>query len=306
MSYPIGFIRSTELLKYSAVLTTYNAEASLAKALASILGQGILPSEIVIVDDFSSDSTFQIAREFESHSPLVKVFQNSSNLGVAFSRNFALQNIHEQFIIFFDDDDVSLRNRVGIHLEHFSLGADVSYVSSSKKYLNGYAVDYTSDDFIGILDSSDCARRQLLGGGERILATPASCMAIRRNVALNIGGFDTELRRLEDTDIAIRLASANAKFAFSSQICVERFDLGGRFSKFEGISQTIILEKYRNLLTEQQFLEASFKVDVRDLYFNGKFFRLFLRIFKEVSSNPRQIRYLLLGLSRVKHDWSKK
>ncbi len=306
MSYRNGFIRSTKLLRYSAVLTTFNAEESLTKALNSIFGQEILPSEILIVDDFSSDSTIKLARELESQSPLVKVFQNSRNLGVAYSRNFALQNISEQFVIFFDDDDVSLRNRAGIHLKHFSLGADVSYVSSSKKYLNGYTVDFVSDDFIGILDSSDCARSQLLGGRESLLATPASCMAIRRDTALYVDGFDTGLRRLEDADIAIRLASANAKFAFSSQISVERFDLGSKFSRFEGSSQKTILDKHRNLLTKQQFIEASFKVDIRDLYFNGQYLRLFLRILKEVSLHPQQIRYLLLGLKRLRHDWSKK
>jgi hypothetical protein len=114
------------------------------------------------------------------------------------------------------------------------------------------------------------------------------------------------LRRLEDADIAIRLASANAKFAFSSQISVERFDLGSKFSRFEGSSQKTILDKHRNLLTKQQFIEASFKVDIRDLYFNGQYLRLFLRILKEVSLHPQQIRYLLLGLKRLRHDWSKK
>lgn len=294
------------MLRYSAVLTTYNAEESLTKALNSIVGQEILPSEILIVDDFSSDSTIELARELESRSPLVKVFQNSRNLGVSYSRNFALQNISEQFVIFFDDDDVSLRNRAGIHLEHFSLGADVSYVSSSKRYLNGYTVEYVSDDFIGILDSSDFARRQLLGGRKSLLATPASCMGIRRDTALNAHGFDTELRRLEDADLAIRLASVNAKFAFSSQISVERFDLGSKFSRFEGISQKILLDKHRNLLTKQQFIEASSKVDIRDLYFNGQYLRLLLRILKEVSLHPQQFRYLLLGLRRLRHDWSKK
>jgi glycosyltransferase involved in cell wall biosynthesis len=306
VSYHNGFIRSIKLLRYSAVLTSYNAEATLIKAVNSIFEQEILPAEILIVDDFSSDSTFKVARELESYFPLVRVFQSSINLGVAHSRNFALQNIREQFAIFFDDDDVSLRNRASVHLEHFSLGADVSYVSSSKKYVNGYTVDYTSDDFIGTLDASDFAKRQLIGGRDRFLATPASCMAIRRDMALHVDGFDTGLRRLEDVDIAIRLASENALFAFSSQISVERFDLGNKFSKYEGISQKIILDKHGNLLTKQQFHDASLKVDLRDLYFNGQYIKLFLRILKVMYKNPKQLRYLLVGFRRVRHDWSKK
>jgi glycosyltransferase involved in cell wall biosynthesis len=294
------------MLKYSAILTTYNAEKSIILALDSILEQEISPTDIVIIDDCSSDATFSIASRYQSHTSQIRPFQNSRNLGVSFSRNFAIDNAIEDVIIFFDDDDVSMKHRAVVHLNHFSLGADVSYVSSSKKYLNGYSVQNISDDYMGFLDPSDLARRQLLGDKENLLATPASCMAISRKIAFKIGGFDSGLRRLEDADFAIALASKNAKFAFSSQICVERFDLGKVLSEYEGTSQMKILHKHRNLLSDREFHDAVFKSQARDLYFNRKFFRLFLRILKEVQVNPSQISYLITGFKRVKHDWSKK
>lgn len=294
------------MLKYSAVLTTYNSEKTINIALDSISEQTIPPTEIIIVDDNSSDSTYRILSEYQIHFAHVRIFQNSKNHGVAFSRNFAIKNASEDLIIFFDDDDISLKHRAGVHLEHFALGADVSYVSSKKTYLNGYAVRNTSEEYLGTLDPSDFAKRQLLGKQGKLLATPASCMGINRKIVLKIGGFDSGLRRLEDTDIAIALASMNAKFAFSSQICVDRFDLGKPPSEFEGISQMMILLKHQNLLDDQGIHDATFKIQVRDLYFQRKFVRLLLRILKELCVNPTQITYLPIGMRRIKHDRSKK
>lgn len=292
--------------RYSAILTTYNAEHSILRALDSILGQEISPAEIIVVDDQSSDLTLNKISEYQLHTPQIRVFQNSRNLGVAYSRNFGIKRASEDLIIFFDDDDISLKQRSRVHLNLFSLGADVTYVSSVKKYLNGYVVQNVSDDYIGTLEISDFAKRQLLGKKGNLLATPASCMAINRNIALKIGGFDSELKRLEDTDIAIRLASLNVKFGFSSQICVERFDLGKKISKFEGVSQKIILHKHRGLLTDRQFRDAIFKTEVRDLYFHREFVRLLLRLLKELCIHPTSIGYLALGIKRLKHDWQKR
>lgn len=294
------------MLRYSAVLTTYNADATINVALDAILKQDVAPAEIIVIDDNSFDRTFEKVSAYQVKYPQIRFYQNPGNLGVSSSRNFAVKIARQNYVIFFDDDDVSLENRARIHMEHFLYDVDVSYVSSSKKYVNGYTVSHKSKEYIGSLDPSEFARRQLLGGGNTLLATPASCMAIKRELALQIGGFDSELRRLEDIDLAIRLSISNAKFAFSSQVCVQRLDLGKLNSEFEGLSQKIILLKHQNLLTSSQFREAAFKVAIHDLYFKRRLFELFFRILVQITIHPKQVRYLFVGLKRLKHDWSKK
>jgi glycosyltransferase involved in cell wall biosynthesis len=294
------------VLNYSAILTTYNAEKTLSKALNSILSQSILPSEVIVVDDFSSDSSYEVSKEIISTYCPIRIYKNSENLGVAHSRNFAVEKALQDNVVFFDDDDISLRERAEVHLGHFQLGANVSYVSSIKRYPSGHLVQNISDDFLGELSPQDCARMQFLGSNQLSLATPASCMAITKKQFLSVGGFDSELRRLEDADIFIRLASANASFAFTSVVGVERFDFGKPSSKFEGSSQKSILKKHHRFLTKREFQEAAFKVETRDLYFRKKVVRLMFRVLQQLVRNPRQIRYLFLGAKRVKHDWAKK
>jgi glycosyltransferase involved in cell wall biosynthesis len=304
MSSRVGSTRRIKMYKYSAVLTSFNAEKSLVTAIESIFMQTVAPIELIIVDDCSTDESFQLARKQQVVHPEIKVIRNEKNMGVSFSRNLAVSLAKEEIIVFFDDDDQSLSHRATEHLKNIGLGADISYVSSSKKYPNGYRVMNISKDYFGSLNSAHFAKYQLLGG-ESLFAVPASCMAIKREKYLAAGGFDVLLRRLEDVDFSIRMAGINSMFSFSSLVCVTRFDLGGPNSKFEGPSQRLILEKYKHLLSDYDFKEALFKTEVRDLYFNRRLPRLVLRLIWEIIVHPQRINYLTRGILRMKHDWSK-
>ena len=54
---------------YAAVLTTYNSEATIRSALTSILAQELMPAEIFICDDFSTDRTVAIIEELQEEHP---------------------------------------------------------------------------------------------------------------------------------------------------------------------------------------------------------------------------------------------
>lgn len=305
MNYPTGSIQRITMSKYSAVLTSFNSEKTLVEAIESILLQSPAPTDFIIVDDHSSDESFEIALRYQAVNSSINVFRNERNMGVSFSRNLGVANAKEELVLFFDDDDHSLSHRSSVHLENFRLGADVSYVSSTKLYPNGYCVENVSEDFLGTLDPAHFARYQLLGGAS-LFATPASCMAIKKNVFLMAGGFDVTFRRLEDIEFSVRLATLDSKFSFSSVDCVTRFDRGGPASHFEGMSQRLILDKYKELLSDEDYREALFKIEVRDMYFNRRFTHLVIRLISELLSHPKRFQYLLLGAKRMKHDWSKK
>jgi glycosyltransferase involved in cell wall biosynthesis len=263
------------------------------------------PSDLIIVDDCSTYESFEIALQQQSFYPSTIVFRNEKNMGVSFSRNLGVANAKEEIVLFFDDDDRSLSHRASVHLENILLGADISYVSSTKSYPNGYGVENISEDFLGTLDPAHFAKYQLLGG-KSLFAAPASCMAIRKSVFLIAGGFDVTLRRLEDIEFSIRLSTLNSIFSFSSIDCVTRFDRGGPASQFEGMAQRLILDKYKELLTDQDYREALFKIEIRDMYFNRRFIHLIIRLISELLIHPKRFHYLILGAKRMKHDWSKK
>ncbi len=90
----------------SIALCTYNGAAFLAQQLESILSQ-TYPNitDIVCVDDCSTDETLSLLHQFALRDGRVRVFQNSSNLG--YIRNFekAMGLTHEPLIALSDQDD---------------------------------------------------------------------------------------------------------------------------------------------------------------------------------------------------------
>ena len=93
-------------LDYAAILTTFNAEATIADSLNSILAQSQEPHEIIVVDDCSTDGTVKILKYYEKLYPKMILVINESNSGQSYSRNIAAEISKSTFLVFFDDDDV--------------------------------------------------------------------------------------------------------------------------------------------------------------------------------------------------------
>ena len=69
----------------SIALTTYNGEHFISEQIDSILNQTWSDFELIICDDCSNDSTFEILKKYAQKDHRIKVFKNEKNLGF-FSR----------------------------------------------------------------------------------------------------------------------------------------------------------------------------------------------------------------------------
>lgn len=100
-------------MKISVALCTYNGEKYIRQQLESIFLQTMSVTEIVVMDDCSSDSTLQIIHELDRQNPgVLRVFKNDQNVG--FVKNFekALRECSGDYIFFSDQDDVWHSNKV--------------------------------------------------------------------------------------------------------------------------------------------------------------------------------------------------
>lgn len=93
---------SSDSPKFSVVIPLYNKAAYVAQAISSALGQTVLPHEIIIIDDGSTDNGAGVVAAF-AH-PLVKLIQQP-NAGVAAARNSGITACTGDFIAFLDADD---------------------------------------------------------------------------------------------------------------------------------------------------------------------------------------------------------
>lgn len=108
-------------MKISVVIAAYNGFDHIREQLESIRNQSIVPHEIVVSDDGSTDNTCGIADEFARNTPDIDVvmIQNSAQHGVDHNFANALRHASGDVIFICDQDDVWLPNRVETMLSVF-------------------------------------------------------------------------------------------------------------------------------------------------------------------------------------------
>lgn len=114
----------------SVVLCTYNGGLYLVEQLDSILNQTLLPTEIIVCDDGSSDQTVSILKEFSLKNPILKLYLNTHRLG--FNRNFqqALSLANFEYIAISDQDDVWVNTKLEHLVAGFEKESSVVYCDS--------------------------------------------------------------------------------------------------------------------------------------------------------------------------------
>lgn len=89
----------------SVIIAAYNAEKYLSRCLASLLAQSFTDFEVIIVDDGSNDSTFEIANEYALKDRRFNALHQSPNKGQSAARELAMNHAKGTYTIHVDADD---------------------------------------------------------------------------------------------------------------------------------------------------------------------------------------------------------
>ncbi len=154
-------------LLVSVIVPAYNAADTLEQALNSALAQTVPNLEIIVVDDASSDATFEVACMVAARDPRVRVLQNEHNGGLPMSRNHAIDKARGEWLALLDADDAWATERLG-HMLAVTDNADVvsddihtyvvrsspSYVGKPKSWrlLSHQGLTVTEPRQLGILE----------------------------------------------------------------------------------------------------------------------------------------------------------
>ncbi|MGH1352630.1 MAG: glycosyltransferase family 2 protein [Methyloligellaceae bacterium] len=206
-------------------ISCYNASETITRAITSALSQDWPDIEIVIVDDASTDSSVEIIKKLTADNPEVRIIEQQTNTGPAGVRNTILAEAKGEFIAFFDDDDQSLPNRISeqlnclqsYELEH-KTRLVACYASGIRKYNNGYTLELNAIGSRGTEKPNGPMLAEYLLIYRKVKnwfygsGTPTCSLLVRKSLLEEIGGFDKKLRRVEDVDLAIRLALRGGHF----------------------------------------------------------------------------------------------
>lgn len=97
--------------KFSVVITSYNSEKYIKETLESICNQTYKHFEVLIIDNYSSDGTVEIAESFQNKID-IKILYNNVKKNIGLSRNIGIKNSKYEYIAFIDSDDLWTSNKL--------------------------------------------------------------------------------------------------------------------------------------------------------------------------------------------------
>jgi glycosyltransferase involved in cell wall biosynthesis len=165
----------------SVVIPVYNGEAFLRDAVESALRQSLAPTEIIVVDDGSSDGSLALARS------LHVITLSQANQGVSAARNRAVERSRGDLVAFLDCDDIWLPHKLAAQAEALAARPEAGYAVSHIRYF---------------LEPGTVAPAWFHWNSppEDDISYPPSTWLIRRATWETVGPFDEGRRYVEDID----------------------------------------------------------------------------------------------------------
>ena len=189
--------RAPATASVSAIIPCYNGAQWLAEAIDSILAQTRSVDEIIVVDDASTDGSYEVAQQYN-----VTLVRNARNSGEGFSRNVGLRHAKGDLISWLDADDVWLPQHISTlmtllerHPEATAAFAAVQRFGLRNELIRGHVPPGRPSNVFW-------------RAFEDWVHTTIGSMT-RRSALLSIGGFDEQERYSVDFDLWLRLSRSH-------------------------------------------------------------------------------------------------
>lgn len=88
--------------RFSVIISAYNVEAYIERAINSVLNQNFKDYELIVVEDKSTDNTLEKIMQYEGR---IKIIKNEKNRGLGAVRNIGIENATGEYIVHLDGDD---------------------------------------------------------------------------------------------------------------------------------------------------------------------------------------------------------
>lgn len=201
----------------SICVPAFNRAEHLSQALDSALEQDYEPVEIVVVDDASTDNTYEVARRYEQHG--VRVQRNRVRLGQSRNRNVAWREGAGDLIKFLDSDDVLEADCVSTLAECYFREPRLGLAFGRRRFiatgppsgaLGKWIAEFGNlhESFhalAGVNDGRELLREWLVAGlHDNWIGEPSAVMVSRSHLE-SAGGFNRFIRQTVDTELWVRL-----------------------------------------------------------------------------------------------------
>jgi succinoglycan biosynthesis protein ExoO len=260
-------------LRVSVIITAYNVEGYIERAIQSALNQSDIEAEVIVVDDASTDNTWAVINSF-SDPRVAKKIKLENNGGPSVARNAGIAAATGDWIAILDGDDAYEQDRLMKCLTRAqNQNADIVVDNLTVCPENGdapfsmFPVDFFNKHKTLSLADFIAGNRSFLGGYSLGYMKPVFSGAFLRLHGLC---YDAEIRIGEDYLLMAQALACGA-------LCVAEPTAGYRYTVRSGsISQRLNLDDIQRIAACDKKLLSRYKLDsdavraqkIRDFYLN--------------------------------------
>lgn len=191
------------LNKVSIIMPAYNSEKYISAAIESVLNQTYKDFELIIIDDASTDSTYNIISSYMNQDSRIKVIKNSKNLNIGESLNKGVAAATSDLIARMDSDDICFENRIELQVKYLLanphiavVGSDILLIDEQGNDIHTRAYYYTDNDI----------KKRML----RYSPFAHPSVMYRKKVFMEFSGYDSSKSPSEDIDLWFRIGTKHS------------------------------------------------------------------------------------------------
>jgi|SRR5690606_5263855 len=174
----------------SVVIPAYNVENTIIETIESVSAQSYRNVQTIVIDDGSTDNTLETVRTFISDKPSMVIY-TKQNEGLAATRNYGVQYVEGEYLLFLDGDDLIDSEFIELCIAVCKSKPEVDIVTTQIQLFERENRVYTNQPF---------SQKALLRENCFVITS-----LIRTSAFREIGMFDTTLKFHEDWDMWIRM-----------------------------------------------------------------------------------------------------
>ena len=249
----------------SVVIPTFNREGFIEQCVVSALQQSKKPDEVIVVDDGSSDKTWDVLRTLgfsdskEERNSLRYIFQR--NKGVSAARNLGIKAAKFRYIAFLDSDDLWLEKKLE------------KQISSLESQSTRYRLSHTNEIWVRNGVRVNAHLKHEKNGGDifiqclKLCCISPSSSLVDRSVFDDFGFFDENLPACEDYDFWLRFCAFEDVHFVNEHLLIKNGGHDQQLSKKHWGMDRFRVAALENLLKNQSLSEFKRKETIKELIF---------------------------------------
>ncbi len=229
--------------RVSVVIPTFNRAQYVAESIESVLNQTLAPSQVVVINDGSTDNTRSVVEQFRGRLEYLE----TENRGKANALNTVIPSVTGDYLWIMDDDDVALPDALGRHVTLLESDPCLGWTYSS--YIKS-----TSRPEDGHINPGGEMPLPDFSTGEFLIRLMEECFLVHPTILVRtacykrLGPFRADLIRSQDYEMALRLARNFRCARVSGPTIYRRYHPGARGTAAASIDARQVETKWREYM----------------------------------------------------------